>query len=279
MASRFWVGGTGTWDASDTTHWAATSNGAGGASVPGSGDTVTLDANSGGGTVTVNTTVTVASITAGAHTGTLDFSANNNNVNVTNVNFSGSGTRTLNLGNGTWTFTGTGQPWNIATTTNLTFSANSSTLVFTATSASTRNMNIGAGALTYSTITVSANTSGGAFLINAGITVATLNITTPNCFAFAAGFTTTVTNALNVNGTSLTSPISLMSNSIGSIATVSSANNGTFTYCAFRDMTFGGGGTFSATNSADLLRNSGITITAPSASAAGISRARAASGF
>ena len=41
VASRFWVGGTGTWDASDTTHWAATSGGAGGQSVPGSSDSVT----------------------------------------------------------------------------------------------------------------------------------------------------------------------------------------------------------------------------------------------
>jgi hypothetical protein len=54
MANRFWVGGTGTWDAADTTHWAATSGGAGGQSVPGAGDAVTFDGASGGGTVTVN---------------------------------------------------------------------------------------------------------------------------------------------------------------------------------------------------------------------------------
>jgi hypothetical protein len=58
-ASRFWVGGTGNWDASDTTHWAASSGGGGGASVPGSGDTVTLDGSSGGGTVTVTAAVNV----------------------------------------------------------------------------------------------------------------------------------------------------------------------------------------------------------------------------
>lgn len=38
-ASRFWVGGTGNWDAT-TTHWSATSGGAGGASVPTSADDV-----------------------------------------------------------------------------------------------------------------------------------------------------------------------------------------------------------------------------------------------
>lgn len=52
MASRYWVGGTGTWDAADTTHWSAASGGAGGASVPTAADDVFFDAASGAGTVT-----------------------------------------------------------------------------------------------------------------------------------------------------------------------------------------------------------------------------------
>lgn len=59
MAARFWVGGTGTWDASTTTNWSATTGGAGGASAPTSADTATFDANSGvaggGYAVTINT--------------------------------------------------------------------------------------------------------------------------------------------------------------------------------------------------------------------------------
>ncbi len=106
MASRFWVGGTGTWDGSTTTPWAATSGGAGGQTVPGSGDTVTFDGSSGGGTVTVNTTVNVTSITMGAFTGTLDFNANNNNVTVQTWSNTGNGTRTLKAGSGTWNITG-----------------------------------------------------------------------------------------------------------------------------------------------------------------------------
>jgi hypothetical protein len=47
MSNRFWVGGTGNWDASSTTHWSATSGGAGGASVPSTADSVFIDANSG----------------------------------------------------------------------------------------------------------------------------------------------------------------------------------------------------------------------------------------
>ena len=52
MAARFWVGGAGTWNASNTTNWSATSGGAAGASAPTSADTVTFDALSGSGIVT-----------------------------------------------------------------------------------------------------------------------------------------------------------------------------------------------------------------------------------
>ena len=44
--ARFWVGGSGTWNASSTTHWATSSGGTGGASVPTSTDDVTFDGNS-----------------------------------------------------------------------------------------------------------------------------------------------------------------------------------------------------------------------------------------
>lgn len=52
MASRYWVGGTGTWTDVNTANWSATSGGAGGASVPSSADSVFFNASSGGGTVT-----------------------------------------------------------------------------------------------------------------------------------------------------------------------------------------------------------------------------------
>lgn len=46
MANRYWVGGSGNWDASTTTHWAASSGGAGGQSVPTSSDNVFFDEHS-----------------------------------------------------------------------------------------------------------------------------------------------------------------------------------------------------------------------------------------
>jgi hypothetical protein len=58
MADRYWVGGAGTWDATTTTNWSATSGGAGGASAPTSADNVIFDANSNTGTGAFTVTVT-----------------------------------------------------------------------------------------------------------------------------------------------------------------------------------------------------------------------------
>jgi hypothetical protein len=46
MADRYWVGGAGTWNSSNTANWSTSSGGAGGASVPTSADNAIFDANS-----------------------------------------------------------------------------------------------------------------------------------------------------------------------------------------------------------------------------------------
>lgn len=53
MANRYWVGGYGNWNSSNTTNWSASSGGAGGASVPSASDNVYFDANSGLGQATI----------------------------------------------------------------------------------------------------------------------------------------------------------------------------------------------------------------------------------
>jgi hypothetical protein len=58
MADRYWVGGSGNWDATSTTNWAATSGGTAGASAPTSADNVIFDANSNVGTDPFTVTVT-----------------------------------------------------------------------------------------------------------------------------------------------------------------------------------------------------------------------------
>lgn len=70
MADRFWVGGTATWDGTAGTKWAATSGGAGGASVPFTGDDVYFDANSGAVTVTTGATNYTRNLSFAGFTGT-----------------------------------------------------------------------------------------------------------------------------------------------------------------------------------------------------------------
>lgn len=53
MASRYWVGGTATWDNTAGSKWALTSGGAGGQAVPTASDNVFFDANSGTVVVTM----------------------------------------------------------------------------------------------------------------------------------------------------------------------------------------------------------------------------------
>ena len=96
MATRYWVGGTGTWDSSTTTHWSSSSGGASGASAPGVGDDVVFDSNSGTGTCTPNSTATAQSLTttgtsiALGHTsgGTITFADVTHGGNVDTTGFS-----------------------------------------------------------------------------------------------------------------------------------------------------------------------------------------------
>ena len=57
MATYYWVGGNGTWDASTTTNWATSSGGTGGAGVPTSADNVIIDTSSSTGIITCTAAV------------------------------------------------------------------------------------------------------------------------------------------------------------------------------------------------------------------------------
>lgn len=70
---RFWVGGTGNWDAT-TTHWSDATGGSNGASVPVSTDNVIFDSSSGAGTSTLTVDTNVATANLSGYTGTLALS-------------------------------------------------------------------------------------------------------------------------------------------------------------------------------------------------------------
>jgi hypothetical protein len=277
MASRFWVGGTGTWDGSDTTHWAATSGGAGGQSVPGSGDTVTLDGSSGGGTVTVNTNFTIQTLTMGAFTGTLNFNTNNNSptINFGGLLATGTGARTLDMGSGTWTFTqATGTLMDFTTTTNLTFVGSNASVSIVNTAPSGRR------ALIIKNFTFGAWTIGGTtapahpvYFDHTGATLASLAISGAANLVLANGTTLTLSAAPTWNGGSLTTPVfvtnnfSAFSDAQATIAVSSGAP--AVNFVALYGIVFSGS-TGTAASSVNLGRNSGITITAPTAGVASV---------
>jgi hypothetical protein len=102
MATRYWVGGTGNW--TNTARWSATSGGTGGASVPGTGDTVTFNSSSGGGTATLDASFTVQTLTMTGYTGTLAYGTNTISLNNTSgtiftgdTTYSVSGTPVINV--------------------------------------------------------------------------------------------------------------------------------------------------------------------------------------
>jgi hypothetical protein len=101
MADRYWVGGTGDWDATAGSKWALTSGGAGGQAVPTSSDTVFFDANSGANTITIGSGTAICStLTMTGFTGTLAFGSNS-------IDLAGAGTLTVYTGATTFSVTGT----------------------------------------------------------------------------------------------------------------------------------------------------------------------------
>lgn len=268
MANRFWVGGTGTWDSTSTTNWAATTGGASGASAPVAGDNITFDANSGAGTITAASSIdsiAFGTLTATALTGsTLAFNTNNPNMSFTSVDFSGSGTRTINLGSGTWTLTGTSGNVLLLNGSNITPTFNNATINFTGSGAA-RTVNWGTS-LTYGAIIVGANSAKGAinFTATTAVTFASITVSSGNTVMMNQGITSTISGALSMTGTS-SAPVGLISNSpVANVATVSVGSASTIDWGAVLRITKAGAGSITATNSLDLGGNTSVTITAPS---------------
>lgn len=277
MANRFWVGGTGTWNNSNTTSWSTTSSGGGGASVPGTSDVAIFDGSSGGGTVTVDSpngagVVTVQGITMGAFTGTLDFATNDNAVTWSGtVSLTGTGSRTLNMGDGTWTCTAGASAttvWDATTTTNLTFNKNAANIVFSATPAANRQF-IGGG-LTYNNLTVTNGTAASGSRLFSFTTAATFNnLTFTNCryILMQAATTITVSGTLSYDGASTS--FGVLTTNTGVAGTISVANANTLNYLVIGNITKSGAGSITANDSYDMGNNTSVTINNPTGGTAG----------
>lgn len=227
MADRYWVGGTGTWDGTNTANWSTSSGGATGASVPTATDNVFFDANSNVGTgaftVTMATTPRVCNdFTASGLDGTMTLAG-------TNIGLTVSGSLTFPATNFTRTYTGT-TTFN-ATTTGKTVTTNG--VAF-------------GGTVTFDGV-------GGAWTLGSALNIGTNNLTLSNgtfdtsssgnyaITAGAFGSSNSNTRTINLNASTLT-----FSTGIGwSMATSTNAtlNAGTSTInCSSTSPTFAGGG-------------------------------------
>lgn len=193
MASRFWVGGTGSADGTTTTHWAASSGGAGGATYPGSGDDVIFDALSGAGTVTISASQgwrSLATSGSSLHTYTLN------------------GAVTHSIGSSTSNGT---LAADFSGFTSITFGSNTSSVIqFVSTSGTQEQITVGGRTLP----SVTFNGAGGSWLLVDGfttnanstvtLTAGTLNTggTTNSWGAFAS--TGATTRALTLGASALT---------------------------------------------------------------------------
>lgn len=265
MAARFWVGGTGNWDSSDTTHWASTSGGSGGVSVPGSGDTVTLDASSGGGTVTVATNPSITSLTGGAFTGTFDL----NGKTLTNqtFNWNGSGVRTFNANSGIINISSTGATTVFQNnTTNNTWNGSTLTLTISTTTANTRTFIF--GALNYGTFNyiVSGSTGEMDFQEAAGPTFVNFNFydaSNARTVKFPSFFTVNITGSCNIRGTS-GKLMSIIGTTAGTQATLNCTGDRIATdYLSIKDSKITGQTAYAGTHSTNVSNNTSWTFTDP----------------
>ena len=231
MADRYWVLGTGTWDATNTTNWSASSGGVGGASVPTAADNVFFDANS--NVLATAFTVTVTSAVC-------------NNFNVGSPTAL-DGAMTLAMASATLTVSGS---WtNQATNFSVTNVGFTGAITFNATTTgktiTTNGVSIG--------VTTTLNGVGGAWTLGSAlnlsfstlvITNGTFDTSTSNYAYTGGGFTSNNSNirTINLNG----SVLSLSGGgSAWNMATSTNAtlNAGTSTInCSATSPTFAGGG-------------------------------------
>lgn len=236
MATYYWVGGNGTWDASTTTNWSLSSGGGGSAGFPTAADNVIFNSNSGAAPVVTVTSAVALDCTIGAPTsGTLTLAFGASTLTLAG-NFTCSTTISV-TGTGTITLSATGK----------TFAGNGNTfynLSFTATGFAA-NATI-TGTNTFNSLTISSLAS------------------TNSIKTLLLGDNQTISGTFTLGTTnSPTKRVFIQSNTIGTQRTISVATMATLTDVDFSDIAITGTASpVSGTRLGNCLNNSGITFAA-----------------
>jgi hypothetical protein len=229
MATYYWVGGAGTWNAITTTNWASSSGGAGGAGVPTSADNVIFDSGSGAAPVVIIAAAVCSACTVGAPTsGTLTFA-----FGVSTLTAAGNITFTTTV-----SITGTGTITQSSVTP--TFAGNGNTFY---------NLSFSSAALTSGAITGANTFNNVTFATKTGVTLATISITGNQ----------TILGTLTTASTNATTRLALVSATLGTPVTLTAAVV-SLSDTDLRDITGAGAATWSGTRLGDGLGNSGITF-------------------
>lgn len=245
MANRYWVGGTGSWNGSNTVNWSATSGGAGGASIPTAADDVFFNASSGTGTATVSASRVAKSINCTGYTGTLDISSSSN------LTLSGSATFSSGM-----TFTTTGISPIITFNATATLTSAGKTLCGITVNGAGITVTL-ADALTVSSICTTTLTAGTLALANFTLSTGIFSSSGSSTRAISFG-------AGNINLTSTTAGTTILSVAVGT--NLSWTGTGGFVRNQVATATMSWGST-NFTNGPNLTVNAGsaaLTLTASS---------------
>ena len=230
MADRYWVGGAGTWDATTTTNWSATSGGAGGASAPTSADNVIFDTLS---------NATAYAVTVGTNANALDITIAGPAVG--NVTITSGATAVINC-YGSWTNAATG-------------------VVFTTTTGATINF---LATTTGKTITTNAVTLGGMQIIFNGVggewTLGSALTTTQGIVVTAGSFSTSGSNYALAT-TQISSTNSNVRSILLNASTVTISGATFLNLTTITNLTFNAGtSTITANSASNTLNSGGLTF-------------------
>lgn len=281
MAIRYWVGGSGTWDASSTANWSTSSGGASGASVPVSFDTVYINANSGSSfTITLGANVSIDSLTISITASSATLNLNGYNL-TTSDTCTFSGYAIVNVGSGTLTVNSLSQ-----TGTNSNVSLNTGSITCSGTyTFTTGTLNFNSGSITCltwvsqtGTRTIDWNTNGTIYVTGTYLSHISTNLTTTNAPGNFVHTGTSLTASINNTFTESTAPNLSMTGSNISNTVVIVKNlvlNGTgpvnFSAKVYGDLTLPSGFT-STSGGFTMLATSGTkTITTNNAASSSIS--------
>ena len=284
-ANCFWVGGTGTWNGTNTTSWASSTGGTPGtcaatsgpiAGIPGPSDNATFDGSSGGGTVTANEPVytgctfdiCLANLITTAFTGTIDFNADTQTGKISSLwTDSGTGTHTVDCGTGAWSFTVNGTPISFTGSSTTWNCSTSNWTIVNAAPSGQRSITLVGQAFGNFTISGSGSPGQNVFFSTVtGTSIASLTVSTAcQDLVFTQAKTLLITAAPTLASTQACPALINSSNSTTQATITWSTGTPTFSWFGFTNIAFGSGAV-SPTNSFDFGNNNfdGGTLTGPS---------------